>query len=64
MKVSNKTYSILRRITIGLAAFTLAFDIVYCWRIEDCTPPGGLFAPFILLVVSEMFGTAAKRVKN
>jgi hypothetical protein len=63
MKLSSKFLSTLRFVTIVLAGSILVFDIVYCWRVEPCTPPGGLFAPFILLLVSEIFGRAAKKAK-
>jgi hypothetical protein len=66
MRPSSKLLNTLRFVTISIAGSVLVFDIVYCWRIDPCTPPGGSLAPFILLLVSEIFGRAAKKaaVKN
>ena len=61
MKLSSKLLNSVRFVTICLAGSVLVFDIIYCWRVEPCTPPGGSLAPFILLLVSEIFGRAAKK---
>jgi hypothetical protein len=61
MKLSSKLLNSVRFVTICLAGSVLVFDILYCWRVEPCTPPGGSLAPFILLLVSEILEERLKR---